>query len=448
MSGLTPELPWEGLGEARGVPRSDEPPTAIRETGSPGNEQLLEAMLERHNLERALKRVEKNRGSSGIDGMTTKELRPYLHVHWKEIQASLLDQTFRPQAVRLHEIEKTSGGTRGLGIPTVLDRVIQQALAQVLQPIFDPSFSEFSYAYRPGRSTHDAVRQARSYLEGGRRIVVEVDLENFFDRVNHDVLMGRLAKRIGDRRVLRLIRRYLESGMMANGVVSERREGTPQGSPLSPLLANVLLDDVDKELERSGQSFVRYADDISVYVRSRKAGSRAMARLRNLLAKLRLRVNESKSVVAPASKRSLLGYSFWFHRGEVRLRVAPKSLRRMKDRVREITSRRCGRSVPQVVERLNSYLRGWRNYFGLAQTNRVFKTLDGWIRRRLRMLHLRQWKSVGTTYRTTQARGAARDLAWEIARHTRRWWWNASKRVAHLLPNRYFDRLGLFQLAE
>jgi len=448
MSGLTPELPWKGLGEARGVPlRSDEPPTAVRETGSPGNERLLEAMLDRDNLERALKRVEKNRGSSGIDGRTTKELRPYLHVHWEEIRAALLDQTFRPQPVRMHEIPKATGGMRRLGIPTVLDRLVQQALAQVLQPIFDPSFSDFSYAYRPGRSTHDAVRQALAYVQEGRRIVVEVDLANFFDRVNHDMLMGRLAKRIGDRRILKLIRRYLESGLMANGVVSERAEGTPQGSPLSPLLANVLLDDVDQKLERNGQSFVRYADDIKVYVRSRKAGARAMACLRKLLGKLRLPVNNAKSVVASASRRSLLGYSIWYHRGEARLRVAPASLRRMKDRVREISSRTRGRSIKQVVERLTSFLRGWRNYFGLAQTNGIFKALDSWIRRRLRMLHLQHWKTVATIYRKARARGASRALAWSIARHPRRRWRNASKRIHQLLPTSYFDKMGLPKLA-
>jgi group II intron reverse transcriptase/maturase len=448
MSGLTPELPWEGLGEAQEVPRSDEPPPALRATKSPGNEQLLEAMLDRRNLERALKRVEKNRGSSGIDGMTTEELRPYLHVHWKEIRASLLDQTFRPQPVRMHEIPKATGGMRRLGIPTVLDRLVTQALAQVLQPIFDPSFSDFSYAYRPGRSTHDAVRQAWSYVKEGRKLVVEVDLANFFDQVSHDMLMGRLAKKIGDRRILRLIRRYLESGLMVNGVMSERTEGTPQGSPLSPLLANVLLDDVDQELERSGQSFVRYADDIHVYVRSRRAGARAMARLRKLLGKLQLRVNEAKSVVAPASRRSLLGYSFWYHRGEVRLRVAPKSLRRMKDRVREITSRTSGRSMTQVVGKLTSYLRGWRNYFRLAQTNGIFRALDGWIRRRLRMLQLRHWKTVSTIYRKARALGASRELAWSIAQSPRRRWWNSSKRIHQLLPTRYFTQLGLFQLAK
>ncbi len=443
------ELPWKGLSEAREVSRSDEPPTAVRDAGSSGKERLLEAMLEPRNLERALKRVEKNRGSSGIDGMTTEEVRPYLHVHWKTIRASLLDQTFRPTAVRMHEISKSSGnGTRRLGIPTVLDRVIQQALTQVLLPRFDPSFSEFSYGYRPGRSQHDAVRQALSYVKAGRGLVVEVDLESFFDRVNHDVLMGRLAKRIGDRRILRLIRRYLESGQMVNGVVSERKEGTPQGSPLSPLLANVLLDEVDQELERSGQCFVRYADDISVYVRSRKAGQRAMAHVRKLLTKLRLRVNESKSRVVRASRQSLLGYSFWYLRGEVRLRAAKKSLVRMKDRVRRITRRACGRSIEQVIGQLNSYLRGWRNYFALAQTGGLFRALDGWIRRRLRALQLGHWKRARPTIRALRALGATSELAWKIARNTRRYWWNSAKLVHHLLTNRYFDQQGLVRLVK
>lgn len=443
------ELPWEGPGEAWEAPRSDEPPTAGREPGSPGGEQLLEAMLDRRNLQRALRRVETNRGSPGIDGMSTEELRPYLHEHWEEIRAQLLDGTFRPQAVLLREISKTSGpGVRRLGIPTVLDRLIQQALTQVLQPRFEASFSEYSYGYRPGRSQHDAIRQAQAYVQAGRRIVVEVDLEAFFDRVNHDILMGRLAKRIGDRRVLRLIRRYLESGQMANGVVMEREEGTPQGSPISPLLANVLLDEVDKQLERSGQCFVRYADDIRVYVRSRKAGKRVMARLRNLLAKLRLRVNESKSTVAPASRRSLLGYSFWYQSGVVRLRVAKQSLGRMKTRVRKITRRSRGRSMAQVVEELTRYLRGWRNYFSLAETRRIFAALDGWIRRRLRALQLKHWQRARTTFRELRARGASRELAWTVARHTRRWWWNASKRIHHLMPNRHFAQMGLIQLAE
>lgn len=442
------ELPWEGPGTARGVPRSDEPRTAGRDTGRPGAEPLLEAMLDRDNLRAALRRVVTNRGSPGIDGMTTEDLLPYLRQHWEAIRASLLEGTFRPQAVRLHEIPKRSGGgMRKLGIPTVVDRFIQQALAQVLLPRFDPGFSEFSYAYRPGRSQHDAVRQALDYVRSGRRIVVEVDVSNFFDRVNHDVLMGKLAKRIGDRRVLRLIRRYLESGMMANGVVTEREEGTPQGSPLSPLLANVLLDEVDKQLERNGQCFVRYADDINVYVASRKAGARAMARVRRLLDELKLQVNESKSVVAPASSRSLLGYSFWYLSGEARLRVAKASLGRMKDRVRRITRRTGGRSMAQVVGELTSYLRGWRNYFALAQTGGIFKALDRWIRRRLRALQLKHWQRARTTYRELRARGASVALAWNVARNTRRWWWNASKRIHHLMPNRHFDQMGLFHLA-
>jgi len=442
------ELPWEGPGEARGVPRSDEPPTAVRETGSSGTEQLLEAALTRSNLKAALKRVIGNRGSPGIDGMTVEELKPHLWEHWKEIRTSLLEGTFRPQPVRLKAIPKKTGGTRTLGIPTVLDRFIQQALAQVLQPLFEPGFSDFSYGYRPGRSQHDAVRQALEYVRAGRRIVVEVDLKDFFDRVNHDVLMGKLAARIEDRRVLRLIRRYLTSGMMADGVMTEREEGTPQGSPLSPLLANILLDEVDKELERSGQCFVRYADDMNVYVRSHKAGARAMARVRGLVQNLRLQVNESKSVVAPASRRSVLGYSFWYRSGEARLRVAPQSLERMKAKVRKLTGRSRGRSMRQVAEALNEYLPGWRQYYALAQTNGVFARLDAWIRRRLRTLQLKQWKRSSTTYRNLRAMGASPKLAWLVARNARRWWWNASKRVHHVFPTRYFDQLGIPKLAK
>jgi group II intron reverse transcriptase/maturase len=336
---------------------------------------------------------------------------------------------------------------RQLGIPTVRDRFIQQALLQVLQPRFDPSFSRDSYGFRPGRSAHDAVRRAQTHVQGGRRWVVDVDLEKFFDRVNHDVLMGKLAKRIEDRRVLWLIRRYLQAGMFAQGLVVERHEGTPQGGPLSPLLANVLLDEVDQELERRHQAFVRYADDCNVYVGSRRAGVRVMRLLRRLFRRLRLRVHEEKSAVAPATRRKLLGYSLWTGPGgEVKRRVADGAIQVMKGRVRQITKRTGGRSMQQVVEELRGYLMGWREYFRLADTPGVFADLDQWIRHRLRALHLKQWRRGRTVYRELRARGVSERVAGIVAANARRWWKNAAMYLHLALPNRYFDELGLPRL--
>jgi group II intron reverse transcriptase/maturase len=338
---------------------------------------------------------------------------------------------------------------RELGIPCVLDRFIQQAILQVLQPRFDPTFSEHSYGFRPGRRAHDAVRAAQRYIQEGRRWVVDVDLEKFFDRVNHDVLMGRLAKRIGDKRLLGLIRRYLEAGIMADGVVTERHEGTPQGGPLSPLLANVLLDEVDRELEKRGHAFCRYADDCNVYVRSKRAGEDVMRTLRRLYAKLRLRVNEAKSAVARPWGRKFLGYSFWVAKGgEVKRRMARQALKTMKDRVRAITGRNRGRSLEQVSQNLRGYLVGWREYYRLADTPGVFRDLDQWIRHRLRVVHLKQWKRGRTVYRELRARGLSQPAAAYVARHTRRWWWNSSRYLHVALPNRYFDALGVPRLAQ
>jgi group II intron reverse transcriptase/maturase len=346
------------------------------------------------------------------------------------------------------ELEKRGGGLRMLGIPSVLDRFIQQALLQVLQPIFDPTFSQHSHGFRPGRRAQDAIREAQGYVQEGRHWVVDVDLEKFFDRVNHDVLMGRLAKRIDDKRMLRLIRRYLEAGMMADGVVIERHEGTPQGGPLSPLLANVLLDEVDRELERTGHRFVRYADDCNVYVQSQRAGERVMGRLTKLYGKLQLKINAEKSAVAPVFERQFLGFAFWVGPGgKVRRRVAKKALRAMKDKVREITGRNGGRSLSCVVAALARYLAGWREYFGQAETPGIFRELDGWIRRRLRMLQLKQWKHGPTAFRELRARGVPYDTAAGIAHGLRRWWHNASHRAHVAFPNRYYDELGLPRLA-
>jgi group II intron reverse transcriptase/maturase len=407
----------------------------------------MERVVSIPNLQAALKRVEANRGSPGTDGMKWVELRPWLREHWKELCEQLLSGAYQPTVVRRVEIEKRGGGLRTLGIPSVLDRFIQQACMQVLQPIFDPTFSEHSHGFRPGRRAQDAIREAQGYVQEGRHWVVDVDLEKFFDRVNHDVLMGRLTKRIEDKRMLRLIRRYLEAGMMADGVVIERHEGTPQGGPLSPLLANVLLDEVDRELERTGHRFVRYADDSNVYVHSKKAGERVMARLSKLYGKLRLKINVEKSAVAPVWERQFLGLAFWVGPGrQVKRRVARKALQAMKQKVKAITDRNGGRSLLQVVEELKSYLVGWRAYFHQADTPGIFEDLDKWIRHRLRALQLKQWKRGTTTYRELVARGTSADLAARIAANTRRWWHNSAIGLHVALPNRYFDQLGVPRL--
>ena len=408
----------------------------------------MEEVVERSNVRAALKRVRQNKGSPGIDGMTVDELPRHLAENWEGLRAELLAGTYRPQPVKRQPIPKSGGGVRELGIPCVLDRFIQQAILQVLQPRFDPTFSEHSHGFRPGRRAHDAVRAAQRYIQEGRRWVVDVDLEKFFDRVNHDVLMGRLAKRVEDRRMLRLIRCYLEAGIMADGVVMERHEGTPQGGPLSPLLANVLLDEVDKALEKRGHAFARYADDSNVYVWSRRAGEDVLETLRRLYAKLRLRVNEKKSAVARPWGRKFLGYSFWVaNGGVVKRRVARRALVAMKDRVRAMTNRNRGRSLQQVTQDLRGYLVGWREYYRLADTPGVLRSLDQWVRHRLRAVHLKQWKRGRTVYRELRTRGLSQPAAAYVARHTRRWWWNAGRYLHIALPNRYFDALGVPRLA-
>jgi group II intron reverse transcriptase/maturase len=408
----------------------------------------MERVVERGNLLRALQRVRRNQGSPGVDGRTVDDLPADLREHWPAIREQLLTGRYRPSVVQRCESPKPGGGVRLLGIPTVLDRFIQQAVLQVLQPMIDPSFSEHSYGFRPGRSAHGAVCQAQRYIQSGRRWVVDVDLEQFFDRVNHDVLMGKLAMRIADARVLRLIRRYLEAGVLANGVVLERHEGTPQGGPLSPLLANVLLDAVDEELERRGHRFVRYADDCNVYVRSRRAGERVMQGLVRLYAGLHLRVNPAKSAVARVWERSFLGYSFWVAAGRtVKRRVSPKALKAMKERVRAITSRSGGRSLAQVVATLRSYLVGWQGYFRLADTPGVFADVDKWLHRRLRMLILKQWKRGTTAYRALRTRGLSIRSARAAAAHVHRWWGMATHgALKTAFPVRYFDDLGVPRL--
>ena len=443
------ELPLEVRGEAPSGQRSGETGPTTQGTERSGADDLMSRVVERSNLARALKRVRQNRGSAGSDGMTVEELLPYLRAHWPGIREALLAGTYQPSAVRQHQIPKAGGGMRTLGIPTVLDRFIQQAVLQVLQPRLDPSFSESSYGFRPGRRAHDAVCQAQRYVQSGRRWVVDVDLERFFDRVNHDMLMGKLHQRIADRRGLVLIRRYLEAGVLANGVVQERDEGTPQGGPLSPLLANVLLDDVDKALEQRGHCFVRYADDCNVYVRSKRAGERVMQALMGLYAKLRLRVNPDKSAVAKAWQRQFLGFSFWVAPGRVvKRRVAPKALEAMKQRVRQITCRSGGRSLTQIIAQLRSYLLGWHGYFRLADTPGIFTDLDKWLHHRLRAVILKQWKRGTTTYRELRRRGVSDRLARAAAAHTGHWWRTASHGALNTaLPIQYFDALGVPRLA-
>ncbi|WP_115290050.1 group II intron reverse transcriptase/maturase [Ectopseudomonas oleovorans] len=427
---------------------SDEALRPRGETDSTG-QGLLYRALARGNLQRAWKRVKANKGAAGVDGLSIEQTAERLLTEWARIRAQLLSGLYRPSRVRRVMIAKPDGSQRELGIPTVTDRLIQQALLQVLQPLLDPGFSEHSYGFRPGRRAHDAVLAAQAYVQSGRRIVVDVDLEKFFDRVNHDILIERLRKRVPDQGVLRLIRAYLNSGILDGGLVMQRHEGTPQGGPLSPLLANVLLDEVDKELERRGHCFVRYADDCNVYVHSRRAGERVMALLRRLYARLRLRINEAKSRVSSVfAGRKFLGYSFWVApKGEIKRTVAKKALEAFKQRVRQLSRRSCGRSLQQVVERLSSYLEGWKGYYRLAQTSRVWQMLDEWLRHRLRAIQLKQWKQGKTMFRELRALGASRTVAQRVAANSRRWWCNSGKLLNRVLNLAWFDRLGLARLS-
>jgi group II intron reverse transcriptase/maturase len=449
------ELPLEDRGEAPTAQRSGEAtPTAdgpersgldVRDDMS----LLMERVVEGGNLRRALKRVQQNAGSPGVDGLTVDDFPAYLKQHWRALREQLLTGRYQPSAVKRAELPKPDGGVRRLGIPTVVDRFIQQAMLQVLQPLIDPTFSESSFGFRPGRSAQQAVCQAQRYVQSGRRWVVDVDLEKFFDRVHHDVLMGLGAKRISDPRMHRLIRRYLEAGILADGVAVERHEGTPQGGPLSPLLANVLLDVVDQELERRDHRFVRYADDCNVYVRSKRAAERVMGELTQLYADLKLRVNTTKSAGARAWERSFLGYSFWVASGkQIKRRVAPNALEAMKERVRAITARNGGHSLRAVCAELRSYLVGWKAYFRLADTPGVFHDVDQWLHRRLRMLMLKQWKRGRTMYRELQRRGVGGAALGIAARFGRNWWHVARhKALSIALPGRYFESLGVPRLA-
>jgi group II intron reverse transcriptase/maturase len=430
-------------GEAAPEVVSDEATPARHAQTDCGVGDLLGQALTRENMVRAWKRVKANKGSAGVDGRTVLQTGEYLSRAWPDIRARLLDGSYRPEPVRRVGIPKPGGGVRELGIPTVADRLIQQALLQVLQPLIDPSFSAHSYGFRPGRSAHGAVLQAQAYVQAGYRVVVDVDLEKFFDRVNHDILMDRLAKRIADQRVLRLIRRYLQAGILAHGVHSERFEGTPQGGPLSPLLANVLLDEVDRELECRGHRFVRYADDCNVYVRSRKAGERVLQALRGCYARLALRVNESKTAVAPVWGRKFLGYCFWASKDGVKRAAASQALDKLRARIRQLTRRTRGRSLEQIAEDLQGYVPGWKAYFRLVQTPKIMRELDEWLRHRLRAVQLKQWKRGTTMFRELRKLGASVELAARIAGNGPRWWRNSAMGLNRVLPIAYFDRLGV-----
>lgn len=411
---------------------------------------LLEAVVERENMFRALGAVERNKGAAGVDKMPVSELRSHLRQHWAGIREAILAGKYHPQPVRRVEIPKPGGGKRMLGIPTVMDRMIQQAIAQVLSPIWERDFSSHSYGFRPGRSAHMAVKAARDYIAEGRSWVVDIDLEKFFDRVNHDVLMSRIVRKVTDKRLLLLIRRYLQSGIMTGGVVEQRSEGTPQGGPLSPLLSNILLDDLDKELEKRGHYFCRYADDCNVYVRSKAAGERVMASITRYLEKrLRLKVNEVKSQVGSPVQRKFLGYSFSTIR-KLRIRVAEESIRRLRPKVLDIFRRGRGRSIQRlIVEDLNPLLRGWANYFRLAEAKRSFVYIDQWIRRRLRCVMWRQWKKPRTRMRKLKGYGLSEETARISAYNGHGPWWNSGQsHMIALFPPKYFARLGLISLLE
>ena len=410
---------------------------------------MWEQVFNRSNLFAALDRVEKNAGAPGSDGLRVDELRSYLKDHWLETRASLDAETYRPQPVRRVEIPKPDGGMRRLGIPSVLDRLIQQALAQALTPLFEPRFSTHSYGFRPGRSAHQAVQAAQAYVREGYDWVVDIDLEKFFDRVNHDMLMARVARVVKDKRVLRLIRRYLESGVLVNSVVHDTDEGTPQGGPLSPLLANILLDDLDKELERRGHRFVRYADDCNIYVQSQRAGERVLVSVQQFLEqKLKLKVNEKKSAVARVGKRKFLGFSFFRRDGSVWVRIAPQTLDRLREKLRHFTRRTRHGKLDDILREINRQVVGWVGYFRLADTPSVFQEVDEWLRRRLRQLIWKRWKRGKTRWRELVKLGVPPKMAGLGAVGKSPWHMAASPVVNMALSNTYFRQQGLASLAE
>jgi RNA-directed DNA polymerase len=441
------------MSESRGeAPMADvqgtEPRMAKRSTESPADiELLMETVCSRENLCKALKQVQANKGSGGVDGMTVKQLPGHLAKHWPVIRDQLLAGTYQPQPVKRVEIPKPDGGVRKLGIPTVLDRFIQQALMQVLQERWDPTFSRHSYGFRPGRSAHQAVTAAQKHVAAGYRWVVDIDLEKFFDRVNHDRLMASIAKRVKDKRLLKLIRAFLNAGVMEHGLVSPTDEGTPQGGPLSPLLSNLVLDELDRELEKREHRFVRYADDCNLYVRSERAGKRVMKSVEHFIAqKLKLTVNAAKSAVARPWERKFLGFTFTSNRQPKR-RIAPKALIRFTRKMRELTRRTRGISVEAMVEQLTSYLRGWGSYFGFCQTPSVLDNLNSWVRRRLRCVQWKQWKRGRRRFAELRRLGVGKDLAARTAGSPHGPWRLArSPALSYAMPNAFWEQLGLPRL--
>lgn len=409
---------------------------------------LLEDVLARDNMLEAMYRVIRNKGSHGIDGMKTDELREHVKRTWITVKSKLLEGKYNPSPVRRVEIPKPDGGMRLLGIPTVQDRMIQQAIAQVLSEIFEPTFSESSFGFRPNRGAKNAIKQSETYINQGYKWVVDMDLEKFFDKVNHDILMGKLEKKIKDRRLLKIIRKYLESGVLINGIKISSEEGTPQGGPLSPLLANIMLDEIDKELEKRGHKFCRYADDCNIYVKSKKAGIRVMDSVTKLMEnKLKLKVNKNKSAVDLVTKRKFLGFSFYYIKGKFKIRIHDKSIKRFKNKIRFITNRNRGISIDERILRLNDSIRGWINYFGIADAKRKLKLLDSWIRRRLRACLWKQWKKTKTKYKNLIKLGISKSQAYQFA-NTRKGYWRISKSpvLDVALTNGYFKSIGLMSL--
>ena len=406
---------------------------------------LWERVFSQENLMVALKRVERNKGAAGVDGLGAHELRDWVGEHWADTRRALDAGTYAPLPVRQVMIPKPDGGQRMLGVPSVLDRLIQQALAQILSPVFDPGFVPVSYGFRPGKSAHDAVKVAQTVISQGYRWVVEVDLDAFFDRVNHDVLMSRVARKVKDKRVLKLVRRYLEAGIMAQGVRRETAEGTPQGSPLSPLLSNIMLDDFDQEFWSRDHRFVRYADDIRIFVRSKRAASRVLEQATKVLEqRLKLKVNRHKSVVNPANVATLLGFGFYFVRGGVQIRVAPKAFKRMKDTIRRLTSRKWSVSMDYRIGQLNLYVRGWMGYFRLSATPKKFSELDKWFRHRMRQIRWKEWKLPRTRVANLRRLGIVKDQAYQWGNSSRAYWRVAGSPILQrALPNSYWEELGL-----
>ena len=445
-----PERSGEDSGGTAKIPASAHQADAVRPTDADASTAInMEEVVSRENMLKAFYRVYSNKGAPGVDGVSVQDLSSQIKTQWSKTREQLLTGTYLPQPVRKVEIPEPSGGKRMLGIPTAMDRMIQQALLQVLQPHVDPTFSEWSFGFRPGRSAHDAVKAAVEHIAAGKRWVVDVDLEKFFDRVNHDVLMARVGRKVRDKRVLGLIGRYLRAGLMAGGAVTQRTQGTPQGGPLSPLLSNILLDDLDKELERRGHAFCRYADDCNIYVQSRRAGQRVLASITRFLnQRLKLQVNDAKSAVDRPWKRSFLGYSMTYHM-KPRLKVAATSMVRFKAKLRELFRRGRGRSIAKVIKEATPILRGWINYFQLAESRGVFEDLDGWFRRKLRVILWRQWKRSRTRQRKLLQLGINEERAWLSANNGRGPWWNAgASHMNHALPISHFRKLGLIPMNE